>query len=508
MPNLYFLRPFLALALLLLTTSASLAAKRVALVIGNAAYKETAPLVNTRNDAADMIAALKRLEFDVLEGIDLDKRGMERLIRGFEKKLAGSEIALFFYAGHGLQISGRNFLVPTDARLAAEGDVDFESLPLQLVLSRMEREAKTSVVLLDACRDNPLARNLARTMGTRSVSVGQGLAEVRTGIGTLISFSTQPGNVALDGIGRNSPYTTALLKEIEQPGRDILTTLAAVRGSVLKATNGKQVPWEHTSLLGPLVLKVGPPSMPAPLGVPESAAARDWQAVKDTSNASVLESYLRQHGGDAVYAALATDRIEALRHQQEAAAREEAEAAAKKQAAADAAAKRKAETEARAKADAERQKQAVKQREAAKLAEEQAARKREDDATRQRLAALAPGARSAVNIAPVIGAPAEVTEALMSTMRTALSEKGLRVHAQAQLSLRGYFVAARDGGQVKLSYIWDVTDPSGRRVHRLSGEELLSSKGGDPWASVNGAAIQHVSAKTAGALASWLADLN
>ena len=139
------------------------AEKRVALVIGNAAYQNTAPLNNPSNDAADMAAALQRLGFDVVEGRDLDKRAMERLIRQFGIKLAGADVALFFYAGHGLQVGGQNYLVPTDARLASEGDVDFESLPLDLVLKQMEREAKTSLVLLDACRDNPLARNLART---------------------------------------------------------------------------------------------------------------------------------------------------------------------------------------------------------------------------------------------------------------------------------------------------------------------------------------------------------
>ena len=203
-----FIRTLAALLLaciaLLLFPSREAEARRVALVIGNGAYKDTAALTNTRNDATDVSAALKRLRFEVLEGLDLDKRAMERLIRQFDQKLSGAEIALFFYAGHGIQVAGQNHLVPVDARLAAEGDIDFESLPLDLILRRMEREAKTSVVLLDACRDNPLARNLARTMGTRSANIGQGLAEVKTGIGTLISFSTQPGNVALDGQGRNS----------------------------------------------------------------------------------------------------------------------------------------------------------------------------------------------------------------------------------------------------------------------------------------------------------------
>ncbi|RPI42000.1 MAG: hypothetical protein EHM67_07360, partial [Hyphomicrobiaceae bacterium] len=182
---------------------AALAEKRVALVLGNAAYQNTTPLTSPTHDAADLAAVLSRLGFDVVEGSDLDKRAMERLIRQFGVKLAGADVALFFYAGHGLQVGGQNYLVPTDAKLASEGDVDFEGLALALVMRQMEREAKTSLVLLDACRDNPLARNLARSTGsTRSSQVGQGLAEVRTGVGTLIAFSTQPGYVALDGAGR------------------------------------------------------------------------------------------------------------------------------------------------------------------------------------------------------------------------------------------------------------------------------------------------------------------
>lgn len=244
------------------------AAKRVALVIGNSDYKETTTLPNPRNDAADMAGVLKRLEFEVLEGIDLDKRAMERLIRQFDQAIAEAEIAVFFYAGHAMQIAGQNLLLPIDARLSTEGDVDFETLPLSLVLQRMERGAKTSLVFLDACRNNALAQNLARSVRTRGGAVQEGLSEVRTsGIGSmLIGFSTQPGNVALDGDSRNSPYTAALLKEIEQPGRDVLSTLAVVRGAVIKATGGRQKPWEHTSLLGPVFLKAAPAPVAASVG--------------------------------------------------------------------------------------------------------------------------------------------------------------------------------------------------------------------------------------------------
>jgi hypothetical protein len=313
----------LVVALAAVVGTAALAQdKRLALVIGNGAYRETAQLPNPRNDALDMSAVLRRLGFQVLEGLDLEKRQMERLIREFDQKLEGAALALFFYAGHGVQVAGQNHLVPVDARLAAEGDIDFESLSLNLILTRMERRAKTSLVLLDACRDNPLARNLARTMGTRSQSVGQGLAEVRTGLGSLISFSTQPGNVALDGSGRNSPYTAALLRHLEAPGRDVLSSLAAVRGEVVAATGGKQVPWEHTSLLGPVVLRMGgatPPAPPkgasteaAPSASVEAAAADAWPHVRDSSDIAVLEAFIRRFG-NSFYGDMARIRLDGVR---------------------------------------------------------------------------------------------------------------------------------------------------------------------------------------------------
>jgi uncharacterized caspase-like protein len=281
------------------------AEKRVALVIGNAAYQNTAALNNPSNDAADLSAALQRLDFEVIEGRDLDKRAMERLVRQFGIKLAGADVALFFYAGHGLQVGGQNYLVPIDAKLASEGDVDFESLPVSLVARQMEREAKTSLILLDACRDNPLSRNLARAMSTRSSQVGQGLAEVKTGVGTLIAFSTQPGYVALDGVGRNSPYAEALLKYIEAPGQDVSGVLVEVRNDVLKATGGKQVPWEHTSLTGQVYLKAGPASgsaaagelakLPAARGPDPELEIAFWNSVKDSKSPAVIEAYLERY---------------------------------------------------------------------------------------------------------------------------------------------------------------------------------------------------------------------
>jgi uncharacterized caspase-like protein len=247
---------------------------RVALVIGNSAYVNAAPLTNPVNDAKDVAGTLESLGFKVILGTDLEKRAMELKIRDFVRALPGADVALFYYAGHGLQYSGQNFLVPVDARLESDRDLDFEATKLEFVLRQMEleRESKTNLVFLDACRDNPLARNLARSMGTRSAAVGQGLAQVQTGIGTFITYSTQPGNVALDGSGRNSPFTGALLKHVVAPDRDVRSVMTEVRKDVLAATGGRQVPWDHSSLTGDFYFKVAaaggmaPKSIPVPQG--------------------------------------------------------------------------------------------------------------------------------------------------------------------------------------------------------------------------------------------------
>src|SRR5262245_16236796 len=213
-----------ALALLamgLLATAAAAADKRVALVIGNSAYRHTSTLPNPRQDAGDIAATLKRLGFVVLEGMDLDKSAMDRTIQQFARELTGADTGLFFYAGNGLQLDGQNYLVPIDAKLEDAIGLDFETVRLDLVHRTMERAARTNLIFLDACRDNPLARNLARAFGTRSAKIGKGLAVVESGDGTLISFSTQPGNVAVDGTGRNSPYAAALLSQLLQSRDDL-----------------------------------------------------------------------------------------------------------------------------------------------------------------------------------------------------------------------------------------------------------------------------------------------
>jgi uncharacterized caspase-like protein len=245
------------LSVLLATLAPAAAEKRVALVIGNAAYQHVPRLANPSNDAADIAAKLRALGFDVTEGIDLAKRDMEKSIRSFADKLSGADVGLFYYAGHGLQVDQRNFLAPVDAELKSESDLDFEAVQLDLVLKQMVRNAHTSIVFLDACRDNPLAANLAQA--SRSIAVGRGLARVETAASMMVVYSTEPEKVALDGTGRNSPFTEALLHHIDTEGESIGDMMIDVRNEVIKATGGKQRPFESASLTGQFFFKPAAP---------------------------------------------------------------------------------------------------------------------------------------------------------------------------------------------------------------------------------------------------------
>jgi invasion protein IalB len=236
----------------------SLAAERVALVIGNADYTATTVLRNPSNDATDMSRTLRELGFEVVEGLNLNRAGMEAKIREFSRKLAGAEMALFFYAGHAVQVDGRNHLLPVDARLEQAGDLELDTVDVQVVLRQMENQVRVSLVFIDACRDNPLQRTYATALGpSRSASLTRGLASVRGTVGTLVAFATEPGSVAQDGAGRNSPFTTALLSHIRTPGMEISALMRQVRADVIAATNRRQVPWDHSSLVSTVVLVPG-----------------------------------------------------------------------------------------------------------------------------------------------------------------------------------------------------------------------------------------------------------
>ena len=217
--------------------SVVLADGRVALVIGNSTYADIGRLPNPGNDATDMSAALRRLGFEVTTELNADRAELNEALRAFTRRSVGADVALVFYAGHGMEMDGVNYLLPVDARLARDTDVRYETVTLDDVLAATTG-ASLRMVILDACRDNPLARSMQRTVARRSISRGSfgDLDESLLGDETLVAYAAAAGTVADDGTGRNSPYTAALLEYLEEP-LEIQTLFRQVRARVLTATD-------------------------------------------------------------------------------------------------------------------------------------------------------------------------------------------------------------------------------------------------------------------------------
>lgn len=303
------------LAMAFVATSDPASARRVALVVGNSDYENPDyQLPNPANDATAMREVLEGVGFEVIEAIDQDYRGMRRALQRFGRELRDADAGLFFYAGHGMEFQGTNYLVPTDAELEAESDVYVSLMSLNDVLRTMESSVATRLIILDACRDNPLARTLQRSMpSSRSNSVNSGLAKVDAAVGTLIAYSTAPGDVAADGEGENSPFTTALLEHLPTPGLDAREIFTRVRRDVVDASDRQQVPWESSSLLGnfyfidkppepepePVVAAVEPkpvqpaPIQPAPGGGFDSGLLelRAWELAQTLQTKPAFEAY-------------------------------------------------------------------------------------------------------------------------------------------------------------------------------------------------------------------------
>lgn len=245
---------------------------KVALVIGNGAYENAPDLPNPPNDARAMASLLRSLGFLVVEGIDLDKSAMGDLVDEFTEKAYEADVGLVFYAGHGMQVGGKNYLIPVDAKLSSPAHLRTRTIEISSIVDSLPVDPSIGVVILDACRDNPLARSLARSMpATRSQSIGTGLAAVQVSAqgdgtgGTLIAYSTDPGAVALDGENsQNSPYTQALLKHLSTPGIELQSALTRVRGEVATSTEGRQRPW-HNASLGREVFLGGKLQQPVPV---------------------------------------------------------------------------------------------------------------------------------------------------------------------------------------------------------------------------------------------------
>jgi uncharacterized caspase-like protein len=229
--------------------------KRVALVIGNSAYVHAVALPNPVGDAKLMAATLRDAGFTVIEGSDVDKAAMGKLVDQFTEAAYDADIALIYYAGHGLQVDGRNYLIPVDAQLEKAAQLQTRTIPVDDLLRSLPPDPAVGIIILDACRDNPLARTLAAALpASRSASMGAGLAAVQAngeshgGGGLLIAYATDPGSVAYDGKDAHSPYTAALARHLATPGLEIQSALTRVRADVSEATKGAQRPWHNASL--------------------------------------------------------------------------------------------------------------------------------------------------------------------------------------------------------------------------------------------------------------------
>jgi hypothetical protein len=280
--------------------------RRVALVIGNGAYTKAKPLPNPTNDAADMATVLKEVGFEVLSGTDLNKRQMVNLIRDFGAKQAARGVGLFYYAGHGIQVGGENYLVPIDAEIPHEDEVAYAAVPLGLVLTKMTTAKNDlNIVILDACRNNPFARSWR---SDRDVATSDGLAKISPPTGTLVLYATEPGKVAADRNGRNGLFTGSLLKQIKRPNLEYDQMVRALSSDVWEQSNRQQLPWKEGNSLKDFYFNLTAVG-PAPANPMETPGARDettterdgptdereaWNLIKSRSDEQEFRDFLKR----------------------------------------------------------------------------------------------------------------------------------------------------------------------------------------------------------------------
>ncbi|WP_431204170.1 caspase family protein [Bradyrhizobium betae] len=235
--------------------------KRMALVIGNGAYVHVKALPNPANDARAVARSLRDIGFTVSEGIDLDRTSMQKVTRDFLREAARAQIAIVYYAGHGVQVDGRNYLIPVDVELKAGSSMTDAMIDMDTIMAGLDDQVRTNILIFDACRNNPMAQQVASAGGNRAIEGASGLAAPQSlgagatlGAGTLIAFATAPGQVALDGEGANSPFSAALSRHLGTPGLEVQQMLTRVRAEVVSSTKSKQVPWSNSSLLGEVYL--------------------------------------------------------------------------------------------------------------------------------------------------------------------------------------------------------------------------------------------------------------
>lgn len=335
------LRALLSLLVLGIAALPASAESRIALIIANGAYENTSPLKNPVSDGKLMAATLEGMGFKVTLAADLDGKAMKKAMLEFGRSLRATDsVGLFYYAGHAIQVAGENYLIPIDANLQDETEIGIEGVDVNDFLATMnEAQSRIKIVVLDACRNNPFP--------AASRSAARGLAIVRAPTGTLIAYSTSPGEVALDGTGENSPYAEALARAMQgETGKPIELVFRQARVSVLEATEGRQTPWDLSSITGDFVLAPAAgeqsqpstePSSPATTtasGGSANDAAKDyavWVAIESSGNAAAYQAYLDEFPSGR-FAGKAKEKLaaaEAARAEQQAAA--EAEAAAAEQ---------------------------------------------------------------------------------------------------------------------------------------------------------------------------------
>ncbi|MEW6395145.1 MULTISPECIES: caspase family protein [Afipia] len=284
----------------------ALAEKRVALVIGNSDYQNVAPLTNPSNDAAAIAAILTKAGFDTVDAkSNLSGIEMKRTLREFGNKVRDADVAVIYYAGHGIELEGTNYLIPVDAKLEIDTDVLDEAFPLDRFIVAADPAKHLRLVILDACRDNPFNKTMKRTIGSRAVN--RGLAKVEpANPNTLIAFAAKAGSTASDGEGKNSPFATALVKHLVKPGLDLRKAFGFVRDDVLKVTNNKQEPFVYGSLGGndvPLV----PAVAAAPVAQqtdPNSSLRRDYELAERVGTREAWDYFIATYP-DSFYAKLA-----------------------------------------------------------------------------------------------------------------------------------------------------------------------------------------------------------
>jgi uncharacterized caspase-like protein len=430
MRSLFRFCPLLLAFALLFVAQPAFAGKRVALVLANSAYQNAPPLANPVNDGAVIAKMLKDAGFDLVDSRhDLPALETRRALREFADSARDADIAVVYYAGHGIEVEGGNYLIPVDAKLERDTDVYDEALSLDRVLVAIEPAKQLRLVILDACRDNPFGKSMKRTVATRGI--GRGLAQVEpTSPNTLIAYSAKAGSTAQDGDGANSPFTVALSKHLTTPGLDVRRAFGFVRDDVLKSTSNKQEPFVYGSLGGddvPLVpVKAAPAAQLAPN--PQAEIRRDYELALQVGNKQAFDAFLVQHP-DGFYASLARLQLEKIAAEQAHVAAiekaKQAEAERERLAAIG------AQKEAQAKADA-----VAKAAEQARLAAEQAKIQ-----AQQQAAAAQRQAEAASAAAPA----ADSKGTTLAALTPATSQTDLTRSVQTELGRVGCFSGSADG---------------------------------------------------------------